>query len=150
MTRAIHLLPVLLACGSLAACASYPEDTAMTEASETMTLTGQLTYRERIALLPGSTATVRLEDVSRADAPSTVVASRTIALDGRQVPIPFELEVDDGLLSERARYSLRATIDGPDGSLAFTTDTAMPVTKGAGDRDFGMIVLVSARGAGQR
>lgn len=148
MNRAIHFLPALLAFASLGACATYGDDTnAMTQTSESMTLTGQLSYRERIALLPGSTATVRLEDVSRADAPSTVIASETIELGNRQVPIPFELVVDDGLLSERNRYSLRATINGPDGALAWTTDTAMPVEKGSGDRDLGMITLVSARGS---
>ena len=147
MRHAIRLLPALLACASLGTCATYGNDAdSSAQASETMTLTGQLTYRERIALLPGSTATVTLEDVSRADAPSTTIASKTISLDGRQVPIPFELEVDDGLLSERGRYSLRASINGPGGALAFTTDTAMPVEKGSGDRDFGIITLVSARG----
>ena len=84
MNRATYFLPALLACASLGACATFGEDTnAMTQASETMTLTGQLSYRERIALLPGSTAIVRLEDVSRADAPSTVIASETIELGNR-------------------------------------------------------------------
>ena len=148
MNRAIHFLPALLACASLAACMTDGDETnLMTQASETVTLSGQLSYRERIALLPGSTATVSLEDVSRADAPSTVIASETIELGNRQVPVPFQLAVDDGQLSERSRYSLRATISGPDGALAWTTDTAMPVEKGSGDRDFGMITLVSARGS---
>ena len=72
MNRAIHFLPALLACASLAACMTDGNETnLMTQASEIMTLSGQLSYRERIALLPGSTATVSLEDVSRADAPST-------------------------------------------------------------------------------
>lgn len=148
MKRATYFLPALLACASLGACMTYGEDSdAVTQASETITLAGQLTYRERIVLLPGSTATVRLEDVSRADARSIVIASDTIALGDRQVPIPFELVVDDGQLSERARYSLRATIHDPDGAPAWTTDTAIPVEKGSGDRDFGMITLVSARGS---
>ena len=148
MNRAIHFLPALLACASLAACMTDGNETnLMTQASEIMTLSGHLSYRERIALLPGSTATVSLEDVSRADAPSTMIASETIELGNRQVPVPFQLVVYDGQLYERSRYSLRATISGPDGALAWTTDTAMPVEKGSGDRDFGMITLVSARGS---
>ena len=109
-------------------------------------ITGNLVYRERIALRPGSTATVSLEDVSLADAPSRLIASRTIRLDGRQVPIPFELGVATDDLSDRGRYSLRATIRGPEGNLAWTTDTARLFEPSKGIQDFGDVMLVQVRG----
>ena len=54
---------------------------------------GSVTYRERLALTPGATLIVELRDVSYADAPAPLIASRTIANPG-QVPIEFRLEYD--------------------------------------------------------
>ena len=55
------------------------------------TLNGTLTYRQRIAIPPQTEATVRLVDVSRADAPATVIAETRFKTEGRQVPLPFRL-----------------------------------------------------------
>src|SRR3546814_5712602 len=60
-----------------------------------------------IALPPGSVAEVTLQDVSRADAPSTILARLTIPLEGRQVPVPFDLKVDRAQLQSGMRYSVR-------------------------------------------
>ena len=70
MKTATLLLSPALAYAGLAACTTYVEDQSegSVEAGETV-LTGNLVYRERIALRPGSTARISLEDVSRADAP---------------------------------------------------------------------------------
>lgn len=106
------------------------------------TITGRLTYRQRIALPPGCTATVSLIDVSRADAPATVIARQTIELVDRQVPIGFELDVRSDDLDARGRYSVRATIEGPDGDLAWTTDTANPIDIGQDVTDLGELILV--------
>jgi putative lipoprotein len=94
------------------------------------TLTGTAGYRERIALPPEAVLEVRLEDVSRADAPSRTLAMKQYALSG--VPMDFTLEYDDALIRDALSYVLRATISMND-RLLFTTDTAHPVlTRGAG------------------
>lgn len=94
------------------------------------TLTGTAAYRERIALPPEAVLEVRLEDVSRADAPSRTLAMKQYALSG--VPMDFTLEYDDALIRDGLSYVLRATISMND-RLLFTTDTAHPVlTRGAG------------------
>lgn len=143
------LLVSALAFAGLGACTTYAGEQAEASAGETeIMLKGNLVYRERIALPPGSTAIVSLEDVSLADAPSPTIASQTIELDGRQIPIPFMLDVDADELSSRGRYSLRATIHGPDGNLAWTTDTARLFDPAAGDRDFGDVQLVRVAGSG--
>lgn len=143
------LLVSALAFAGLGACTTYAGEQAEASAGETeIMLKGNLVYRERIALPPGSTAIVSLEDVSLADAPSPTIASQTIELDGRQIPIPFMLDVDADELSSRGRYSLRATIHGPDGNLAWTTDTARLFDPAAGDRDFGDVRLVRVAGSG--
>lgn len=73
-------------------------------------LTGTVTYMPRIALPPNAVVTVLLEEVSRADAPATVVASQTIATEGKQVPIPFELKYDPAEITQRGLYTVRARI----------------------------------------
>ena len=149
MKSAPFLVASALASAGLGGCTTYDENQSAVSVEERETLlTGNLVYRERIALRPGSTATVTLEDVSLADGPSRTIATRTIQLDGRQVPIPFSLGVDAGDLSARGRYSLRATIHGPDGNLAWTTDTARLLDPSMGDRDFGDVMLVQVRGGG--
>ena len=55
-------------------------------------LRGSVSYRERIALPPGATVTVRLIDVSLADAPSQTIAETTIRPRGK-VPVPFVLRM---------------------------------------------------------
>src|SRR5262249_48039489 len=81
---------------------------------QTLEVTGQITYRERIALPAQSMAVVELRDTSVADAPSSIVAEQRIDPSGRQVPLPFRLTVDRTKLSSGKRYSVRATIIGPD------------------------------------
>ncbi|WP_412060707.1 YbaY family lipoprotein [Rubrivirga sp. IMCC45206] len=95
-------------------------------------LTGTVTYRERIALAPDAVVTVRLLDVSLADAPSVTLAEQTIRAEGRNVPIPYALRYDPARIAARHRYVVRAEIRDGAGDLRWTTDTAIPVlTNGA-------------------
>jgi uncharacterized lipoprotein YbaY/heat shock protein HslJ len=77
-------------------------------------LTGTVTYQERVALPPGSIIEVQLQDVSRADAPATVIASQTITTTGENVPIPFTLTYDPAEIDPRFTYALsvRITVEG--------------------------------------
>jgi putative lipoprotein len=83
-------------------------------------------YLSRIALPPDAEVRVTLEDVSRADAPATVIAEQTIPTRGRQVPIPFELQYDPAKIDPSHRYAVRAQIRAGD-ELKFTSTTANPV-----------------------
>ena len=62
--------------------------------SATPTLSGTVAYRERIALPPDAVLTVRLLDVSRADAASVTLGETRVETDGRQVPLPFTVRYD--------------------------------------------------------
>lgn len=88
----------------------------------TVTVSGTVAYRERIALVPGSTVEVVLEDSALADAPAKRLGGQTITPQG-QVPIPFQFSVDTSNVEPNARTGLRASIKGPDGALLFTTTT---------------------------
>ncbi|MEP1125806.1 MAG: YbaY family lipoprotein [Ilumatobacter sp.] len=117
------------------------EDQTMT------TISGELTYRQRIALIPGGTATVTVSDVSLQDVAAPVIAEVEIELEDRQVPIPFDLEFDATGLDPRGVYSVRATITGPEGDLQWTTDTVNPIDPTRTEIDLGAIVLVQVTGS---
>lgn len=121
------ILPLLSACQQ-----EPPGPEQVTEAKpESATISGTVAYRERIALSPQATLKVSLEDVSRADARSVVLAEKELA-DIGQVPIAFELDYDPAAIDERMTYVIRAQIHDR-GGLMFTTDTHTPVlTRGAG------------------
>lgn len=96
-------------------------------------ITGTLTYRERVALTHLAQVEIVLEEVSRLDAAGAVVARKTIA-DPGQVPIRFELAYPAEVIDPRSSYALRARISDR-GRLMFTTDTPVPVlARGAGEQ----------------
>jgi putative lipoprotein len=100
-------------------------------------ITGSVTYRVRMALPPNAAIDVRLEDVSRADAPAAVVAENIFAAEGKQIPIPFQLPYSANDIQASHRYQVRAQITVED-KLLFVTTTAYPVlTNGAFDRQYG-------------
>ena len=87
-------------------------------------VSGTVTYRERLALSPGARLVVDLRDVSYQDAPSTLIARQTIESPG-QVPIKFKVEYNRDDIDSRNVYSISADIIESDGRLAFTNDTAL-------------------------
>lgn len=88
-------------------------------------ITGSVSYRIRIALPPDAVLIVRVQDVSRADAPARRLAEQRIELDGRQVPIPFATTIDRDLVGKRARVTVSARIE-QGGKLLFISDKSYP------------------------
>lgn len=98
-------------------------------------VTGSVTYRERIALPPSAVVKIRLVDVSRADAPSTVLGEQVIKAAGHQVPIAFDIAYDPKRIEERFSYAVQARIEDEDGRLRFISERHYAVlTRGAGRR----------------
>jgi len=89
-------------------------------------VTGSITYLVRSALPPDAVLILRVQDVSRADAPARVLAEQRIELAGQQVPVPFRMSVDRDLVDKRARIHLGARIERA-GKLLFINDAATPV-----------------------
>lgn len=95
------------------------------QAPSVATVTGTVTYRERIALSPNAVVEVKLVDISRADAPSVTIGEQIIENPG-QVPISFEIEYDPADIDDRFTYAVQARIrEG--GELAFISDTTYGV-----------------------
>lgn len=107
-----------------------------------MHISGRAAYRERIALLPGSIFDVQLLDVSRMDAPATIISRQTRVLNQEQVPLQFLLDVREHKLKTNMRYAVRATISTSDGALAWSTDTSYPVNPSLPAQDLGTLKLV--------
>jgi putative lipoprotein len=73
------------------------------------TLTGEVTYQERIALPEGSSLRVKLIDLTAAGTPTRVEAEAPIAVPG-QVPLTFTLEFEDAVIVPDHRHALVAEI----------------------------------------
>lgn len=101
-------------------------------AAAPVTLTGEVTYRERIALPPNATLSVKLLDVSLQDTSATVHADAQIASKG-QVPLTFTLNFDDSVFKPGHTYALSAEISAG-GTVWFrntTQETVDPANLGA-------------------
>lgn len=143
-------LAAVLALSLIAGCTPPADPGAETEDDvQQTTIKGSLTYRERIALPPGSTATVTLSDTSIADAAAPVLASADIELKDRQVPVSFELTVPADKLAPNRQYAVRGTISAPEGEPLWTTDTAHTIDVGEASIDLGTLMLVRVRPAGE-
>lgn len=122
---------------------------AMPSETTDATLSGTVTYRPRIALPPNAVLSVKLLDVSLADAPSVMLAETRVGTDGDQVPLPFPLDYDSADIEARHRYVIRAEIFDASGVLLWTTDTAYPVLTNGAPTDDVEIVLAQVTEADQ-
>lgn len=136
---ALRLAAVVLVAAPMGACQTVetgnaptgPPSTSVSPATSA-TLTGNVVYRQRIALPPDAVVKVMLLDISRADAPAVTLSQQTIPTNGKQVPIPFRLAYTPQAIDARHRYAVRAEIRTAGGTLAWTTDTVHPaLTNGA-------------------
>lgn len=95
--------------------------------TRTAAVTGTVSYRERIMLPPNSVLTVRLQDVSRADAPAILLGEQISTTEGQQVPLPFSIAYNPHSIDPRFTYSISARIEDGNGILRFISDTSNPV-----------------------
>lgn len=84
-------------------------------------VTGEVLYRERIALPPNAVLQVQLADVSLADAPAKILGEQKIDPAG-QVPIKFAIPFDPTAIKPNMSYALQARISVDD-KLWFINDT---------------------------
>ena len=93
-------------------------------------MSGNISYRERVALPPGFVVKVELLDISRQDAPAETLNSIELT-PSHQVPIPYEIHFDKARIDPRHSYAVRAQIL-VEGRLWFTSTQIIPViTRGA-------------------
>jgi putative lipoprotein len=105
-------------------------------------VSGTVTYRERLGLTPGARLKNQLRDTSYQDAPAALIAEQIIENPG-QVPIEFKLEYNRGDVANRNTYSLQADIIESGGRLAFTNDTAYDVITRGNPRKVNMLLVMA-------
>ncbi|WP_114088305.1 YbaY family lipoprotein [Thalassospira profundimaris] len=113
----VRIVMVLAALSSVAACAfSMPH---------TETIAGTVSYREKVATEPSWMMTVRLLDVSRADAPASEVAA--VSRPAGAPPMAFELPYQSNDIDAAHRYVLEAVISDGKGKKLFRNEVSYPV-----------------------
>jgi putative lipoprotein len=133
MSRALLLAALALsvsACGftrGLAPAAPIPPE-----------LTGTVTYRERITLLPETQLRVRLEELPRGDAPPQFIAETTIPRIG-QPPIRFRIALDPRVIDRKRLYTLTARIERGD-ALLLVNDPPLRVLTGGNPSQVEIVV----------
>ncbi|MGJ3257435.1 MAG: YbaY family lipoprotein [Alcanivorax sp.] len=166
LTSTLRSLPVLLGSAgvvallALSGCdqgkpesdSEQPTVAQQSEKTEQQILSGKVMYRERMAMPKGATLTVTLEDVSLADAPSTVIAEQHID-DPGQVPVPFTLRyASEAVVHDHPMaYAVRAEIRGADGQLLWLTTerhTAELGERASGEEITVMLQRVAAEQSG--
>ena len=149
MKRTAHLLciaGVLIALLASAACRSEvdPANSTLEVTSgkdANASVSGTVTYRERLALSDGASLVVEIRDTSYADAAAPLVARQTISSPG-QVPIKFKVGYNRDDINPRNTYSISASIIEADGRLAFTNDTAFDVITGGNPSKVDMLLVL--------
>lgn len=146
-----RVLVPLLSAAVLAACATpretaAPDDPAMAPAqkAEDMRIVGSLTYSQRVALPVNAVALMGIYEYGLAYAVTDPVSEMEFDLNGRQVPIPFEITVP-ALSSLRSdTIEIIAGISDGQGNLLWMSEPDQTVPVKAGLTEFGTMKLVPA------
>ena len=129
-TKISLLIALLITMSFLGACSS-----------KSSTVSGTVTYLQRIALPNDAVITIQLQDTSLADAPATVLGEQVIKTEGKQVPFEFEVAYNPDDIQENHTYSLSVRITDGAGNLLFINDTVVPViTNGNPTQDIEIIL----------
>lgn len=95
-----------------------------------LAVTGDVSYRERIAMPQGAVVKVQVADVSKADAPADVIGEQVIENPGN-VPVKFSVPYDAAKIQPQYTYAVSARIE-VNGKLEWISTTHIPViTNGA-------------------
>lgn len=137
LRRTAGPLALLAAALSLSACGTAP-------APDMASVSGTAIYRERIALPPAAVFEARIEDVSRADAAATVIASSRLEPAGNP-PFRFTIHYAPTSIRPQGRYVIRTRVVLGE-ELMFTSDTATPLPPAGADLP-GEILMVRAQPA---
>lgn len=120
------ITPIALNVLSMTTVQALPSPFLQSQARSTAKVSGTVTYLQRIALPPNAIVEVKLQEVSRLDAPAVTLAEQTIPTEGRQVPFAFELSYDTSQINPSYTYVVQARIL-VDGELRWINNTAYRV-----------------------
>lgn len=116
------LAPAALSLFGCTTAGTPPAEPAEAEA----VLTGTVSYRARVALPADAVVELWLTDTSPLILAQAILAETTIATEGRQVPIAFELPYDPARIQADHTYGLRAAIRSGS-EMLFASEKPTPV-----------------------
>lgn len=123
------MFTAVVAALALGACSGSADEAALPAVTGTVVAPPETPPVDQLPA--GAVLTVALEDISRADAPSVVLATQQIQMQGQRFPVPFELGYDLGSIQESNTYRVAARVTSG-GDLLMISDTIIPViTQGA-------------------
>lgn len=126
LLAACSLLTALTGCGVTPA----KESTAagLAQADGSLSVRGALTYAGTIALPQDGLAIIELRDT---EPPRAIIAEQRIDLQGRSLPVPFELVADRALLVNGRTYAVRGAVKQGAKALWGTDPVVIDTTPGA-------------------
>jgi putative lipoprotein len=107
---------------------------------------GTVAYRERMALPPDAEIEAWITDTSPGIQVQAVLGRATVGANGRQVPIPFEIEVDPARVAASHTYGIRAAIRSR-GTTLFETPEPVPVLTQGAPSEVQLLLQRAASGA---
>jgi len=107
-------------------------------AEDRLVIRGEMFYTEQVALTPDCVAIVELREDDAG--PAQPVAEQRRQLDGRQMPIPFELSVETSALKSSTLYVFRGAIVSAQGPVLATE--AVEITARTGVVELGALRLL--------
>lgn len=118
-----------LACAALASLHLASCATSGT-APVTESVTGTITYVQRVALSPAAVIKVQVIDVSRAGATAVVLAEQTFDVQGRQAPFAFAIPYDPARIDPRSSYAVAACIEDGGKPIFISDQRYAVITRG--------------------
>jgi putative lipoprotein len=109
------------------------------------TVSGTVSWRERVALPPGATLVLRLEEVARPGASPVLIAEQTLESRGRQPPFAFELRYKGEAIRPEREYFVSAEVVLLERRM-FATEASCPVlTRGRAARGVEIVLRRAGR-----
>jgi putative lipoprotein len=115
------------------------------QAQGSATVSGTITYRERIILPSNAVVTVQIADISVAGRPAQVIAEQKFTTNGAQVPFRFTLTYDALRVNASGSYIVQGNIS-VNGQLRFTTAAPYRVISQGNPTTNVNIIMVSSGG----
>ncbi len=117
-----------------------------TMAQSPASLTGIVTYRERVRLPADALVVLQIAEVTPAGTGGRVIVEQTFATGGAQPPFRFNLPYDPSIIDAGRVYTLQGRILSG-GRTLFTTASLIPVITGNAPRSDIQVVMGAVRGA---
>ena len=143
-----NIIAATMLAGLAAGCTTMATETEVADKQAMKTtISGEVYYRERIALPPGAELSVVLLDASLNNPLAHLFAGTNIALDGKNVPVPFSFVADQSMMIPGDTYEVRAVIRAKAGEMIWRTNVGHIVDLSSTAYDAGKIELVMVEGS---